>query len=408
MNARILTQPPFQVGLLLEELLSSDPPPRELVLISAFANRHTLLRLREEIQALVAAGTHVRVVVGIDLDGTSEEALREIQAWGVDVRIVKNLRPGHTFHPKAYVVEHEASATVIVGTNNLTEGGFFKNYEAATRLTFDLPADAEDYAAARQDLGVFLDPQGDDVLPLDETLIDTLRKAGLVHPEAEVRRRKRRAGVADEAGPPRGPSPFGTRELPSPPSLPKRVLNEVLKRVSRDRRARRRARPQIKKVVVRSAEELSPTYFLMELTPIQSANTPGETRVPLAARDVAEEFWGWPENYKGEVRTRGKTPRRYWNWKPRWRVVDGAGIKPTVIEGVRMYVYEASADFRFYSPGLVNMGADEGDIVRLERVSDNSAEYECTVARKGTPLHDEWLTQCTEAIRNSDRHFGYA
>jgi HKD family nuclease len=407
-RVEFLTQPPFQVGVMLDDLIGSEPGPSELVIISAFANRHTLLRLRDKVQTLVAAGTRVKVVIGIDLNGTSEESLREILAWGVDARVMKNRYPGHTFHPKVYVVEHAATATVIVGSNNLTEGGFFSNYEAATLATFDLPTDAEEYQSAREELGVFLDPIGDDVLRLDEALIETLKKAGMIRPEAEARRRKRKEGVADFAGPPKGPNPFGVRDLPPPPSLPKRILDEVIKRVSRDRRTRKRANPAKKKVVVRSTEELSPTYFFMELTPVQSANTPGETRIPLRARDAAEEFWGWPEKYRAEMVTRGKIPRRYWNWKPRWRVVDGAGIKPTVTEDVRMYLYEASADFRFYSPALVNMGADEGDIVRIERVSDWGAEYECTVARKGTPLYDEWLTQCTEAVQGSQRHFGYA
>ncbi len=93
--------------------------------------------------------------------------------------MIKNRYPGHTFHPKVYVVEHAATATVIVGSNNLTEGGFFSNYEAATLATFDLPTDAEEYQSARQELGVFLDPMGDDVLPLDEALIETLKKAGM-------------------------------------------------------------------------------------------------------------------------------------------------------------------------------------------------------------------------------------
>ncbi len=93
-RVEFLTQPPFQVGVMLDDLIGSEPGPTELVIISAFANRHTLLRLRDKVQTLVAAGTRVKVVIGIDLDGTSEEALREILAWGVDRACDQESIPG--------------------------------------------------------------------------------------------------------------------------------------------------------------------------------------------------------------------------------------------------------------------------------------------------------------------------
>jgi len=72
-----------------------------------------------------------------------------------------------------------------------------------------------------------------------------------------------------------------------------------------------------------------------------------------------------------------------------------------------MYEYEQSADFRFYSPSLVDMDADEGDIIRLARVAETSVEYECILVKRGTALHRRWLIYCTEPVPNSARRFGY-
>ena len=73
-----------------------------------------------------------------------------------------------------------------------------------------------------------------------------------------------------------------------------------------------------------------------------------------------------------------------------------------------MYMYENSSDFRFYARPLVNAGGDLGDVVRIRRIAQSDVEYECVLARKGTAEYDEWIKSCTQAVRNSPRHFGYA
>ncbi len=71
-----------------------------------------------------------------------------------------------------------------------------------------------------------------------------------------------------------------------------------------------------------------------------------------------------------------------------------------------MYMYENSSDFRFYVRPLVNAGGDLGDVVRIRRIAQD--EFECVLARKGTPEYDEWIESCTQRVRNSTRRFGYA
>lgn len=408
MDVKLLGQPPIQVGAVIDDLLRLDRQPREVVMVSAFASRQTLLRFRERIGALKQAGCQVRIIVGIDLDGTSKEALQELIHWDVDTRIVKNRRPGHTFHPKLYVVETDSVADILIGSNNLTDGGFYRNYEVAVQTSFSLPADSANYATHRADLAQLTDPSGDDVRALDDALLVLLERAGLVKTEQKIRKQRRKSGAADQSGSaPRATSPFGVRSMPSPPPLPPSVLHETVRKVQRDRVKRVRSKPGVKKVVVQSPDELSPTYFYMELNRLQGPRIPGEARIPMAARNLAEDFWGWPEMYRSESRSGGIKTRRYWNWKPKWRISDSANPTSITSENVRMYEYEASQDFRFYSPALVHLGADEGDIVQIARLSENNAEFECILAKKATATYAAWRPFCTEAVNNSQRHYGY-
>ena len=73
-----------------------------------------------------------------------------------------------------------------------------------------------------------------------------------------------------------------------------------------------------------------------------------------------------------------------------------------------MYEYEESSDFRFYSARLLALGANQGDIVRIRRVEEDDAEFECVLARAGTPEFAAWQPFCTERVRNSNRLWGYA
>jgi hypothetical protein len=124
--------------------------------------------------------------------------------------------------------------------------------------------------------------------------------------------------------------------------------------------------------------------------------------------ELAKEFWGWPDEYSKEVSPRQGQGRVYWNWRPKWRIWDVNAPGDITTQEVRMYMYENSSDFRFYVRPLVNAGADLGDVVRIRRIAESDAEFECVLARQGTPEYDKWIKSCTQPVRNSTRRFGYA
>jgi hypothetical protein len=402
MTCRFLVQPPAQIGTLLTQLLNGRPRPTRVVLVSAFASLQTLLRLRPSIRRLARAHARIRLVLGIDLGGTSKEALEEAHSWDIDTRLVKHRQGGHTFHPKLYLVESSARADIVICSSNITDGGFFTNYESGVQLTFTLPRERRAYDWARGSLGRFLEPQG----PTCQVLSDELLRRLLARRDIPTVEEQRRARTGEAAASEGEASPFGADAISPPPPLPAEVLSELLTRVRSARRPPARLRRRRADGVRKPAAQIAPTSFYMTL-PAMRGSIPGEARIPLDARDLAPFFWGWRNRYRYKRGPR-RSSRAYWGWKPRWRIWDSANPRAVRPEPVRMYVYVNSSDFRFYAHRLLALGADAGDIVRITRVSDPEAEFECVLARRSTRRHAQWLRCCTEAVHNSNRRYGYA
>lgn len=403
MLTRFLAQPAAQIGAEFARLLSStDGDPQKVTWVSAWMVRQTLLRYKTRLLELDAAGADLRLVLGIDLGGTSREALEELLTWGIDVRLISDRRPRHTFHPKVYLFERPSSAELLIGSANFTDGGLFSNFESAVSLRFDRPEDDAALESMRKELEPFLDPSGDTCLPLSHELVQTLTERGELPSELErakeriaqgMSRHRRRDADAPE-------SPFGRGGFTSPPALPGGVVKEMAKRASDVRKTP--GEPAAGADY--SAVQLTPAHFFMTLAAI-GQGIPGEQRIPLAARDIARAFWEWPDSYQTVVGGQ----HEYQEWHPTWRLCDASLPDQDTIEGpVRMYYYAHSSDYRFYSRQLLNLGATSGDVVRITRVSEDPTVYECALARQGTNEYEHWIRSCTEPVRNSDRSWGYA
>ena len=417
MKVDYIAQPDTQLGKVLSKMLDADPPASRIVFVSAFVSLQTIMRLKQQILDLQGNGVDIRFVLGIDLGGTSQEVLKEILGWNIDTKLVKHRRPGHTFHPKLYLFEWKTRGTIIIGSNNITEGGFFGNYEGAAHITFTLPRETEDFINACNKLERFLKPDSPVSYQLTEQLLAELADRDELPTEAEARVGRNFTGKSKRLNVEKGKSIFGTEDIAAPPPLPA----DVLERLVKDVRARRQAVKKLPKkknskresappvfIDEHSSDFLLPAAFYMTLPTLQGDKIPGEARIPLEAIELAKEFWGWPDEYTKEVSPRAGNDRIYWNWRPNWQVWSVDSPDDVTTQAVRMYMYENSSDFRFYARPLVNAGGDRDDIVRIRRIAQSDVEYECVLARKGTTEYNEWIKSCTQAVRNSPRHFGYA
>jgi HKD family nuclease len=407
MNIDYIVQPDRQLGQVLIANLENGSSPTKLILVSAFMSLQTAIRLKPYCLGVKNEGGEVRINVGVDLRGTSKDVLEELLTWGIEVNVVKNGIPRHIFHPKVYLVERKEVADFFVGSNNFTEGGMFGNYECATHVSYDLKTDKEVFKEHCELNARFLNPEGSIVYPLTEQLIADLSAKKTVLSEKETRKiRTATSKLTGSTTKEKTDFDFGTEAIDPPPPLPADLLEGLVKNVAKARRSKKKDAGLF---AVEDNELLPVAAFYMMLPKMQGKNIPGEPRVPLAAVELAQEFWGFPDKYVKDVTPRkGKTPRIYHNWYPIWDFYSTDDPSNNIRKKVRMYLYENSSDYRFYLKALVNAGADLGDIVRIKRIDQSYADYECVLAKKGTKEYDEWLKYCTQEVRNSDRRFGYA
>lgn len=413
MDVEYIIQPDMQLGKVLSRMMKSDPPASRIVFVSAFASMQTIMRVKHQIIELRACGATVRFVLGIDLGGTSQEVLSELLDWGIDVRLVKHRIARHTFHPKIYMFEWADHAAIILGSNNFTEGGFFGNYEGSAKITYQLPADAKHFSSAHDALKRFLNPTGSTAYPLNQAFLAKLIANQSIPTEEEARTRRNMHPSPNNLYA-RGDPVFGTEDIDLPPPLPAALLERLVKnqrkRASRQESQRtpeQQASTELP-VDVAPSNSILPAAFYMTLPTLQGRSIPGESRIPLAALEIAQDFWGWPDEYNRLVSPRGGHERVYWEQHPQWRIWSVETPDDRNVQEVRMYKYENSSDFRFYARPLVEAGADQGDLVRIVRIAEQNVEYECTLARQGTTEYNEWIDYCTQPIRNSPRRFGYA
>ncbi|MDA9707364.1 phospholipase D family protein [Prochlorococcus sp. AH-736-K21] len=140
-----LMNQPFsgQLGDRLIELLDSADY-HTLNVAVAFAKNSGVLRVKDAFSHFRERGGSVNVYVGVDLGGTSYEALTNLRLHTNSLNVVHSER-GQTFHSKIYQFSGEKSGLLVVGSHNLTAGGLWTNFESSVHI----PIDGEKAAEAK-------------------------------------------------------------------------------------------------------------------------------------------------------------------------------------------------------------------------------------------------------------------
>jgi hypothetical protein len=161
------------------------------------------------------------------MGGTSREVLEELLRWKCETLVFHNANARATFHPKMYLFESESSATLFIGSSNLTDGGLYTNYEAVTRYDFGFPDDNDEFQRLLLPLLEFLEPRGPTTQILNAQLISVLVARGELPSETDVRQARRKAAAARRPMSENIPSsPFPPVPTPLPPLLPKSLREE--------------------------------------------------------------------------------------------------------------------------------------------------------------------------------------
>lgn len=110
----------------------------------AFAKNSGVLRIKDALAQFRGRGGTVNAYVGVDLGGTSYEALMALLLHTDSLNLVHSER-GQTFHPKIYQFTGENNGLLVVGSHNLTAGGLWTNFESSLHI----PTDGEGAGGAK-------------------------------------------------------------------------------------------------------------------------------------------------------------------------------------------------------------------------------------------------------------------
>lgn len=150
-----------RIGTVVFDSLQSDRFERARI-FTAFARASGVRQLE---RTLEAAEIDVELVVGIDHENTSREALERLADLPIDSRLYYH--PQITYHPKIYYFDGPELSRVLVGSSNLTNQGLNQNIEAA--MVFETAGEA---SAAIDDATSFLDTIASEATDLDYDVID--------------------------------------------------------------------------------------------------------------------------------------------------------------------------------------------------------------------------------------------
>jgi len=153
----------------------------------AWVRESGLRHLRPALKSFLSNGNELSVVVGIDLENTTYEGLDGLlglEAFGKSSTVIHHNESGTIFHPKLYLLRSSSKAKLIVGSNNITEAGLYRNTEAG--LEMEASISDPTVIAAINALDSWRDPSLGLARALDMPLLTALRTNGYVNYEATV------------------------------------------------------------------------------------------------------------------------------------------------------------------------------------------------------------------------------
>lgn len=114
-----------------------------LRVLVAFAKGTGVGLISPALETFIQAGGAVEVIVGLDMDGTSPDALESLVGLGATV-FVFGVKGDRTFHPKVMIFDTDPpdDFALVVGSNNWTPGGLDSNFEVALEVVAKRSASA--------------------------------------------------------------------------------------------------------------------------------------------------------------------------------------------------------------------------------------------------------------------------
>lgn len=160
----------------------------KLTAFVAFISSGGINNIKDELIAFKERGCDIRLYVGVDLHGTSKEALQSLIDNDIPTNIVYSPNT-IVYHPKIYIFEGEQKSLVLTGSSNFTTSGLFQNIESSMCVEYEngdengdaLLSDIYDYY---RDI---LDGTALYCKPLTQEILNLLVENKIVLPESQNR-----------------------------------------------------------------------------------------------------------------------------------------------------------------------------------------------------------------------------
>jgi HKD family nuclease len=176
MKVRFVSQPYVDSQNLMNFITnnSTDTHFNSLTICVAWAKRSGIELVKPALESFRERGGSLTTILGISEGGATKQGLTLAHALSSKAYVFHDRRSS-TFHPKIYLFKGPEKSELFIGSNNLTAGGSYFNYEAATITSID-NFNAEDSKLLSDVEAYFLKLISDKELciPLTSSLINDL------------------------------------------------------------------------------------------------------------------------------------------------------------------------------------------------------------------------------------------
>ena len=365
-------------------------------IIVAFAKVGPLIRLQEQIKKWNDAGKSIEAIFGIDVKGTSIEALEYALEYFNNVRIVylKNPSIAVTFHPKIYLFHDSDHAVAYIGSNNLTVGGTETNFETCTKIELDIHTDTDlwnqiyDCWTDTTNIAIELTPE----------LLKTISDHNLLHNETATKGKQKKSRT-------RTPKPPIEHEsLPILKILPPSPLPALKK-------AKRKTPTKQQKKFEEYAKATTEALVIQII-----AHHNGEVFLSKLAVNQNPEFFGWP--FKGRTTPKKASNPSYPQREPdpvvQLDLYDKNGTLLLSHENFNLNTvfYESKAEIRITVPQDVVQNTQEYSILVMRKFSEeDTQDYHLEIYNPGSEPYQTYLDICNQQMPSGgkpiSRRFGW-
>ena len=399
-----LDQPPGTRRLLedLKTALQSENFDA-LYIIVAYAKSGPLLRLRELLENWRKAGKSLDIILGVDQQGTSLEAVELSQELFDNVYITQN--SGITFHPKIYLFTGKKHARAFIGSNNLTVGGTEKNFESSVHLEMMLPVDEANLSEVMSAWADLMPSNCAATRLLDAEILAELITNETILKEKALYSRSNGSDAASVSSRGRGVKSRLKVKPESP--LPKSVLvaNQKASAVFKKAKpgaTKAKAEPTKNNIIARG--------LVMQIKPHHN----GEIFLSVIAAKQNPDFFDWP--FTGATTPKKVGNPTYPQMDPDPFVnVDVYGVAHDPIISLNNYrlntvYYEKNSEIRVTASPLVGTVPDYSVLI-MELSEVEGIKYNMTIHRPDSPDYDNWLAACDQQMPSGGkpiaRKFGW-